>query len=102
MVRVYKCQYFNLYGNFNNGYIIHNTHKPFEEGHTHLNNFDTAKYIIKLAHHKTVPKHLSIYLIDSLIRISNDEFYIRQLNELKQKELKLQKRNNKNNRRRDK
>ena len=98
MVRVYKQRYFNLYSNFDNGFIIHNTRKPFEKGHTHLNNYDTSRYIIKLAYHHTVPKHLSIYLIDSLIRISNDEGYIHQLNELKQKELKLQKRNN---RRRD-
>lgn len=102
MVRVFKQRYFNLYSNFDNGYIIHNTHKPFEEGHTHLNNYDTARYIIKLAYHHSVPNHLSIYLIDSLIRISSDETYIRQLNELKQKELKLQNRNNKNKRRRDK
>ena len=87
MVRIYKQRYFNLYTNFNKGYIIHNTHKPFENGHTHLNNYDTAKYIIKLAYHHSVPNHLSIYLIDSLIRISNDEYYIRQLNNLKQKEL---------------
>ena len=99
LVRVFKMHYFNLYSNFDNGYIIHNTHKPFESGHTHLNNFDTAKYIIKLAYYHSVPKHLSIYLIDSLIRISSDEGYIKQLNELKQKELNIQNRNNK--RRRD-
>lgn len=95
MVRVFKQKYFNLYSNFDNGYIIHNTHKPFEEGHTHLNNYDTARYLIKLAYYHKVPKQLSIYLIDSLIRISLDEYYIKQLNVLKQKELKNQKRINK-------
>lgn len=91
MVRVYKYHYFNLYSNFNDGYIIHNTHKSFDNGHTHLNNYDTARYIIKLAHDHIVPKHLSVYLIDSLIRISSDEGYINRLNKLKQKELQNQK-----------
>jgi hypothetical protein len=91
MIRVFKQRYFNLYSDMNNGYIIHNTHKPFDNGHTHLNNYDTARYLIKLAYHHIVPKHLSVYLIDSLIRISNDEDYIRKLNILKQKELKGQK-----------
>ncbi len=87
MVRVFKQKYFNLYSNFDNGYIIHNTHKPFETGHTHLNNYHTARYLIKIAYNKIIPNHLSIYLIDSLIRISNDEDYISKLNILKRKEI---------------
>ena len=34
MVRVCKVKFFNIYSNFKNGYIVHNTHKPFETGHT--------------------------------------------------------------------
>lgn len=93
MVRIFKQRYFNLYSSYVDDFIIHNTHKPFEEGHTHVSNYDTARYLIKLAYHHTVPKHLSIYLIDSLIRISSDEGYIKQLNILKEKERRIQKRN---------
>lgn len=93
MVRVYKQHYFTIYQDDNNEYIIHNTHKPFDIGHTHLTNFHTAKYLIKLSHSQIVPDHLSIYLIDSLMRITSDEGYINKLKILKQKELKKLKKN---------
>lgn len=95
MVKIYKQKNFSLYSNFDNGFIIHNTYKPFEKGHTHLNNYHTARYLIKLAYHGIVPSHLSIYLIDSLIRISIDDEYIRRLKILKEKELKLEKQDKK-------
>ena len=87
MVRVCKVKFFNIYSNFKNGYIIHNTHKPFETGHTHINNYKTAKYIAYLALNKKLPKynHLSNYLYESLIRISTDKKYINKIQELKNK-----------------
>ena len=83
MIRVYKLKYFNMYSNKKGGFIVHNTHKEFKNGHTHLNNYNTAKYIIQLAIHKTLPQSKSIYIIDSLIRISNDKGYINNLRKLK-------------------
>ena len=78
MVRIYKKKYFNLYSN-QEGYIIHNTHKDFQKGHTHINNYNTAKFLINLALYKTVPdKNMSKYLYQSLIRISSDQSYINQ------------------------
>lgn len=76
MVRIYKKKYFNLYSN-QEGYIIHNTHKDFQKGHTHINNYNTAKFLINLALYKTIPdKNMSKYLYQSLIRISSDQAYI--------------------------
>lgn len=74
MLRVYKKKNFEIYG-YKNAYIIYNKNKPFETGHSHIKSFKTAKYIINLAIHKTVPKHLSIYLYESLLRISSDNIY---------------------------
>lgn len=87
MVRIDKLKHFNIYSNLNNGYIVHNTHKDFENGHTHINNYNTAKYIAYLALYKKLPKndHLSIYLIDSVIRISDDSKYISNMKEFKNK-----------------
>ena len=69
MVRIYKKKYFNLYSN-QEGYIIHNTHKDFQKGHTHINNYNTAKFLINLALYKTVPdKNMSKYLYQSLIHL---------------------------------
>lgn len=79
MVRIYKKKYFNLYSN-QEGYIIHNTHKDFQKGHTHINNYNTAKFLINLALYKTVPdKNMSKYLYQSLIRISSDQSYINKI-----------------------
>ena len=91
MVRVDKMRHYNIYSNFNGGCIVHNTHKDFEIGHTHLKNFKTAKYVAYLALYKKMPKnhHLSAYLIQSVIRISDDTKYIckmkQMLNDMNQK-----------------
>lgn len=85
MVRVTKMKHFNIYSNMKNDYIVHNTHKDFADGHTHINNYDTAKYIAYLALYKRMPKnnHLSLYLIDSVIRLSDDQCYIDKMRSLK-------------------
>lgn len=85
MLRVCKIKYFNIYSNGNDEYIIHNTHKKFENGHTHIKKYNTAKYITYLALNKKMPKknHLSNYLYESIIRISTDKEYIRNIQKLK-------------------
>ena len=57
------------------GYIVWNTEKDFQDGHTHITDLDTAKRIISLSMHKEVPKKLSRYLRISLIRLSSDSDY---------------------------
>lgn len=74
MNTIYKKKNYKIYG-YNNQYIIHNTRLLFEDHHTHINNFHTCKFIIDLCIHKTVPKHLSEYLLVSIIRITDDQNY---------------------------
>lgn len=74
MNRVYRRKNFEIYG-YKGAYIVYNKNKPFETGHSHVNSFKTAKYIVHLAVTLTVPKHLSLYLYESLIRISSDKQY---------------------------
>ena len=85
MVRVYKMKNYNIYSDMDGSYIVHNTNKPFENGHTHINNFDTAKYVLYLSLYRRLPKnnHLSIYLCDSIIRISDDKKYIDKMKSFK-------------------
>ena len=83
MVRVYKKAYFNVYSDYNGEYIIHNTKKEFQNGHTHIREFGTAKYLVDLALHRSLPNRRLKYFIESLIRISNDSDYIDKLNHLK-------------------
>ena len=65
-----------------NGYIVYNTNKKFEEGHTHLESYNMAKTIINNCIHKKRPKTDNLYLITSHIRVSDDVKYIQVLNEM--------------------
>ena len=78
---IYKKKNFKIY-DAGREYIVHNTKLDFQNHHTHINNFHTCKYIIDLSIHKTVPYHLSDYLLISLIRLSNDKDYIEKINKL--------------------
>lgn len=62
------------------GFIVHNTNKEFKEGHTHIMNYNTAKHVIDLVSHKSLPHHLSRYLLTSLVRLSDDEEYKEKVN----------------------
>ena len=60
--------------------------KDFSIGHTHINNFNTAKFLVDLALHKSLPKKkITNYLLDSLIRISTDSSYICKIEMMKDK-----------------
>ena len=68
-------------------FIVVNKKKDFSVGHTHITNYKTALWIIKLASEKKIPNHLPIYLIDSMIRISTEQHYIDKLERLKSEKL---------------
>lgn len=77
MHQIYRKKSFVIY-RVRDGYIVYNKEKPFSEGHTHINNINTAKYIINISISKELPEHLTDYLLESLIRLSSDcEFVIR-------------------------
>lgn len=78
MVCVYKKKNYVIYSN-KEGFIIHNRNKEFQDGHSHIGNFNTAKYLIDLAIYSRIPNRDSTYFLESLIRISNDEDYIKRL-----------------------
>lgn len=75
MVRVGKVGYYNIYSDKKGNYIVHNTKKEFSKGHTHINNFNTAKYLATLALKNKIPSRLGRYQLISLIRISNSKTY---------------------------
>lgn len=71
---VYRKKNYRIY-DVGEEFVIHNTSYDFESHHTHINNFKTCKYIIDLCLHRTVPYHLSDYLLISILRLSDDEEY---------------------------
>lgn len=91
---IYKKKNFKIYS-AGKGYIVHNTKLDFHNHHTHINNFHTCKYIIDMSLHKSIPYHLSNYLLISLIRLTNDKDYIKKLNDQLENN-KHKKRRNKN------
>ena len=64
------------------GYIVYNTKKKFENGHTHIQSFEMSKTIIDNNIRKKRPKTNNLYLIESHIRVSNDSKYRQILEEL--------------------
>lgn len=78
MVKVYKRKNFSIYSG-REGFIVHNTHKEFSKGHTHINNYHTAKYLIAMSLKKEVPYHASSYIYGSLIRLAEDQSYIQRI-----------------------
>lgn len=88
MVRVNKVKYINIYSDRNGSYIVHNTKKPFNDGHTHINNYNTAIYISQLVVYKRTPKnnHLSKYLYQSILRVTDDKKYAEKIRYLMDKE----------------
>lgn len=73
-----------------NSYIAYNTKKSFKDGHTHYRCFKSAKIVIDLVIRKKVTQNTDVYYFTSLIRLSEDNTYISQINELiKYKEIKI-------------
>lgn len=63
-------------------YVVINKTKEFKNGHTHITNYNTALWLIKLSEHKSIPYSINLYLLESLIRLNSDETYVRKLQEL--------------------
>lgn len=82
MNTVYHKRNFNVYSVNKKEFIVHNASLNFNEHHTHINRFSTAKYLINISIYKTIPKRLSDYLIVSLIRLTDDNEYKDKLYEL--------------------
>ncbi len=64
------------------GYIAYNTHKEWEEGHTHLESFNMAKTVIDNVIKHKKPKTKNVYLLYSHIRLSDDPSYIKFIDSL--------------------
>lgn len=64
------------------GYVVHNTTRSFEKSHTHLRSFSMAKTIIENCIMKKTPKTNNLYLLESHVRVSDDDKYIKLVEEL--------------------
>lgn len=65
-------------------HLVINTEKVFKEGYINVRRFDIATLLIDLAINKQLPNKSKF--VDSLIRISVDKNYIKELKEFKEEE----------------
>lgn len=86
MLKVYENKDFIILGDggkHDSAYVLYNKRKEFADGHTHIRNYGTAKWVMELYQHKKIPYKLkSVYLLQSLIRISTDEEYTAKIQRL--------------------
>lgn len=66
------------------GFIVYNTKKEWENGHSHLKSFKAAKTAINLVQKGKLPKSRGFYYLTTLQRISTEEEYIERIEQLKQ------------------
>ena len=86
MNKVYENKQFIILDGISH-YIVVNKTKQFQSGHTHVTSYKTALWLIKLSEHKSIPRSISLYLLESLIRINSDERYLEKLKELQDSKL---------------
>lgn len=80
-MQVYQNNHFKVY-KADYGFIIHNIDKGFETGHTHVQKYTTCMILIKLLVQKRTPKSRSKYFLESLMRLSDDDNYKQQIQQL--------------------
>lgn len=66
----------------NKDYVIYNTKKIFNQGHTHASSFNVAISLIKLVERKQIPKNKSKWFLDSILRINKDAEYAERIKDL--------------------
>ena len=69
IVKVIEC--FNIYA-IGKDYIVHNTTKDFQVGHTHIRSMNAVMFVIASAISGNIPK-TSNYLLGSIARITNNK-----------------------------
>lgn len=79
--KIYERKEFMIF-KVRDGYIVYNSKKSFQEGHTHLKHFEAAKTAIDLVIRKKIPKSTQEYYLMSLIRLSEDDCYKNKIKEL--------------------
>jgi hypothetical protein len=66
------------------GFIVYNTKKEWENGHSHLKSLKAAKTAINLVQKGKLPRSRGFYYLTTLQRISTEEKYIERIEQLKQ------------------
>lgn len=63
-------------------FIVYNTKKSFENGHSHFHNFNAVISAIKLTERKEIPRNKSKWFLNSILRINKDKDYEMKIKDL--------------------
>lgn len=63
-------------------FLVINTKKKFDEGHTHLHSRKRGIDLVNFVLTGRLPRHLSLYCLYSLLRLSDDADYSRRIQSL--------------------
>ncbi|MDF2840603.1 MAG: hypothetical protein K0Q99_1375 [Clostridia bacterium] len=80
-MQVYQNTHYKVYKSVD-GFVIHNIYKGFENGHTHVQKYDTCMVLIKLLVNKKAPRSKSRYFLESLLRLCDDESYRQKIQQI--------------------
>ena len=64
-------------------FLLVNTNKPFDFGHTHLRSFNACISIIKLIEKKQLPNSKSRHFMESILRVCDDKVYSEKIKQLR-------------------
>jgi hypothetical protein len=63
-------------------FLVINPKKEFSNGHTHLKSKYQAIYSVDCVYKKKIPRNTNLYFLVSLIRLSTDKEYIKEVEQL--------------------
>ena len=68
-----------FYSKENDNYVVYNLRKEWKDGHTHVNEYEQALYLIDCVIKSKIPKRVNKYFLVSLTRLAKDKRYIEKI-----------------------
>lgn len=87
MYQVYERCGYKVYTTSKKEYVVHNSNVTNEFLHSHVRNIKSAKLIIELSMKEKIRGDIPVYLMESVIRLSNNEEFKENYKRVKQQKL---------------
>ena len=83
MQKVYTKKYMYIFKNeYKEEYVVYNSKKQWEDGHTHIHTYKQALYLVNCILNNKIPKKTNKYFLVSLLRLAKDKKYKEQLQQI--------------------
>lgn len=80
LLKVYSKKYMQVFKNeYKEEYVVYNSKKQWEDGHTHIHTYKQALYLVDCILKSKIPKKTNKYFLVSLLRLAKDKHYIQQI-----------------------